>query len=505
MTQAIDISVQTIFDQMEYKPNPVQRKVHDSIARNRVNAAGRRCGKSTGGGYELVVGAMEAYTNRTVLDSLNIRHEEWIVGPNYTDSEKEFRVFYNACKKKGFPFDRPGTYYTKSEMTVSLWGGLFIVSAKSGAHPESLVGEGLHRVIMAEAAKMKESVWERFVRPMLADFGGESIWSTTPEGRNWFYDIWRRGKDPMQPDWASWRHPSWMNRRVYRKKTTREDVQRLLNDIDMGNYDPAQADSYQVDPEIIALAVDLTTEAFEQEIGCSFTQMAGRVFKAWDEEVHVGDFPYNISWPLYIATDYGYTDPNVALFIQVDPHGVVYVIAEYYRHQRTDNEFADDVVRDERLGRLLPFARMIYPDPEDPGATRTISERWKVPWAGGTGGELKDRLEAIELSLRITHKHLPYGHVDRQPRLHVDRSCVNLMREMDAYSWPAKRADKKPTVNKQKDKPLDGNDHAPEALGRFFAGHFGVGGRPLLGDARPGRTSTRSRPHRTQQPRGVRR
>ena len=58
---------------------------------------------------------------------------------------------------------------------------------------------------------------------------------------------------------------------------------------------------------------------------------------------------------------------------------------------------------------------------------------------------------------------------------------------------------------KQKDKPLDGNDHAPEALGRFFAGHFGVGGRPLLGDARPGRTSTRSQPHRTQQPRGVRR
>jgi hypothetical protein len=215
--------------------------------------------------------------------------------------------------------------------------------------------------------------------------------------------------------------------------------------------------------------------------------MSGRVFKNWDEDAHVGDFPFNTSWPLYIATDYGYTDPNVALFIQMDPHGGIYVIGEYYRHQRTEVEFAEDVIRDERLGRLLPYAQSIYPDPEDPGATRTVSERWRVPFSGGTGGELKLRLQAIELALRIENKHLPYGHTERVPRLRVDRSCKELRREMDAYAWPTKRK-----ANEKRDQPLDKDNHAPEALGRFFAGHIGVGGGAMLTTARP----TASKPQR---------
>lgn len=483
---ALSIDVEATWGALRYAPNRAQAKVHASGARNRVNAAGRRTGKSTAAGHELVIGALEAYANQNVLDDLGIRHEEWIVGPNYTDSEKEFRVFYNDCRRVGMPFDKPGTYYTKQDMTVSLWGGRFIVSAKSGAHPETLVGEGLHRVHMAEAAKMKESVWERFVRPMLADFEGESLWNSTPEGKNWFYDIWQAGLDTRRPDWQSWRHPSWVNRRVFRKRTTRAGVDQLLELIESGAYDPIEhLPSLEVDPEIAAMAVDLTTAAFEQEVACSFVQMAGRVFKNWDQEVHVADLPYNPSWPLYIATDYGYTHPNVALFIQRGPFGDVHVIAEYYRTHRTDQEFAEDVMNDHRLKFLVPQAKGLYPDPEDPSATRTLSERWKVPSVGGTGGLLKDRLEAIELALRVRNRHLPYGHSERVPLLRVDRSCINMIREMDAYSWPEKRKDGKGLP--KKDHPKDEDNHCPEALGRWFAGHIGLGGGPSMSTVTMGR------------------
>ena len=415
--------------------------------------------------------AITARALKPMLDSIGIRAEYWIVGPNYTDSEKEFRVFYNDARRQGMPFDKPGTYYDpKGNMSVSLWDGAFVLHAKSGAHPESLVGEGLHGVIMSEAAKLKESVWQRFIRPTLADFVGESVWNTTPEGKNWFYDIYQAGQDSHQAEWQSWRHPSWVNSHVFRKHTTAEDVQ-IMKEIlerDVSGVDDAQLLALNVDPEIIAMAKDLTPEAFAQEVEASFAEHVGRVFKRWDEDKHVADLPYNPSWPLFIATDYGYTDPNVALFIQPGPHGEINVIAEYYRTHRTDEEFALDVLNDGRLGWLVRNAKGIYPEPADPGATETLCRLWKLPAFGGTQSEIKPRIEAIEQKLRHRNPHLAWTHDERVPWLRFDRSCTMSRYEMDAYRWPDRRLKNEKNA---KDHPLDKDNHVPEALGRFFAGH----------------------------------
>lgn len=466
----IRIVKSALWEQLGYRPNEAQRAVHASSARHRVNVAGRRTGKSVGGGRELMPRAIEAYYLRRMLEQRGIRYECWIVGPNYTDSEKEFRVFWNDCRKLEMPFDKPGSYYNpKGDMVVSLWDGRFIVHGRSGAHPESLVGEGLHFAVMAEAAKMKESVWERFVRPTLADFVGESLWDTTPEGKNWFYDLYLKGQDPQDTEWQSWRHPSWVNRHVFRKRTTVQGVQRMKYMLNRGSeFDDEDFRALPVDREILAMARDLTEEAFAQEVEASFSEHVGRVFKAWDEDRHMADLHWNPDWPLYIATDYGYTDPNVALFIQIGPFWDINVIAEYYRTHRTDHEFAMDVLNDNRLATLLRVARGIYPDPADPGASETISEAWKVPLLGNTGGELKHRIEAIQVRLRDKNPHLQYDNPERRPWLRFDRSCANARREMDAYRWPDTR---KAAAKNGPEHPLDKDNHVPEALGRFMAGH----------------------------------
>lgn len=465
----IKIAKAPLWESLGYRPNEAQQAVHRSPARHRVNVAGRRTGKSVGGGRELMPRAISAYANRNLLEHRNIRYECWIVGPNYTDSEKEFRVFYNDCRKLGMPFDKPGTYYNpKGDMVVSLWDGRFIVHARSGAHPESLVGEGLHFAVMAEAAKMKESVWERFVRPTLADFMGDSLWDTTPEGKNWFYDLYQAGQDPANTEWASWRHPSWVNRHVFRKRTTVAGIQQMKHMLRRGDFSDEDFKALDVDPEILAMARDLTDEAFAQEVEASFSEHVGRVFKAWDEDRHMTDLAWRPDWPLYIATDYGYTDPNVALFIQPGPFGDIHVIAEYYRTHRTDSEFAADVLADGRLRNLVAQAVGLYPDPADPGATETVSEAWRVPVLGNTGGELKLRIEAIQKKLRDKNAHLPFDNFERHPWLRFDRSCVNARREMDAYRWPDKR---KQAEANGPEHPLDKDNHVPEALGRFFAGH----------------------------------
>ncbi len=461
------ISKAAVWAELNYRPNSAQEKVHGSRARHRVNVAGRRTGKSVSGGRELMPWCLATRDMKPMLDNIGVRAEYWIVGPNYTDSEKEFRVFFNDCRRKGMPFDKPGTYYDpKGNMSVSLWGGSFILHAKSGAHPESLVGEGLHGVIMSEAAKLKESVWQRFIRPTLADFVGESVWNTTPEGKNWFYDIYQAGQG-KDPEWQSWRHPSWVNTHVFRKRTTREDVQVMKQILERSDYDPEELMLLNVDPEIIAMARDLTSEAFAQEVEASFSEHVGRVFKAWDEDYHVADLPHKPEWPLFVATDYGYTAPNVALFIQPGPFGECNVIAEYYRTHRTDAEFAEDVLKDPRLSTLLRYAKGIFPDPADPGATRTISEAWKLPVLGGTGGELKKRRKGIEKKLEYRNPHLPWGHPERVPWLRFDRTCKYSRYEMDAWKWPEKRRN----ASKGPENPEDKDNHVPEALGRFFAGY----------------------------------
>lgn len=84
------------------------------MARHRVAALGRRAGKSFLGGHE---GSMQARVTETVLHVLEyegLRHEVWLVGPEYSDAEKEFRVIWNDIIRMGIPMDKPGSYYNPS-------------------------------------------------------------------------------------------------------------------------------------------------------------------------------------------------------------------------------------------------------------------------------------------------------------------------------------------------------------------------------------------------------
>lgn len=473
-----------IWPALGYEPNAAQERMHKARARNRVSAWGRRAGKSTSGGHELVPEAYRAFFNRRLLEDKGIRMEFWIVGPNYSDSEKEFRVFYNDCRRLKMPFDKPGTYYDQrgGDMQVSLWNGRFKVQAFSAVHPDSLVGEGLFGVIMAEAAKMKETIWTKYVRPTLADYQGWALFNSTPEGKNWFYTLWQRGNDPEDTEWWSARFPSWLNRAIYHGETKDEHVDEYLRRLkDSSGSTPATLKGLKIDPEIASLARDLTQEAFLQEIGADFSEYTGRVFKEWDEEIHVRNLGYSPSLPVYLATDYGWTNPNVGLFIQVDKWDNVYVLSEYYERGRTEQEFADDL----KNGTMHPDhkwlsdkATLLFPDPEDPGASNVLARTLRLNIRPNTGGERKNRINAIRKWLKVQNLHLPLEHPERLPKLFIDRSCVNTIREMEAYRYPENKRD----VTNNPEDPVKKDDHTPEALGRFFAGHFGVG---VIGGGRP--------------------
>lgn len=429
-----------VFNSCGYEPHDGQWKIHDSLARHRVADFGRRAGKSRAGGMELIPEALATYASLEYLRATGDRKWFWLVGPNYDDDEKEFRVFYDMCRRLGLPMDRPGTYNSPESglMQVSLWDGMFMLECRSATHPESLDGEGLHGVVMVEAAKMKPSVWNKFIRPALADKRGWSLHTSTPEGKNHFYELWQKGQNPEEPAWESWKLPSWVNTHVF--------------------------PGGRQDPEILELERDMSPERFNQEIGAEFTDYVGRVFKAFDEEVHVRNLEFDPKLPIYGACDYGWTNPFVWLMIQVDVWDNVKVLREYRVTQRDINDIGEDLSR-------IAWARAatkFYPDPASPGDSAVLSSKLKVPFDGATGGPLKERLEAIRQALKVGPEHAKPE--EQAPKLLIDRSCVGLIQEMNDYRYPDSKEE---SLRAEPEEPLDKDNHGPEALGRFYRGYFG--------------------------------
>jgi hypothetical protein len=448
------VSIAAVNKLVTYAPHQVQREVHHAqqMARFRVVCAGRRTGKSTLGGHELTHEAFRAKIHYNELSPKGKRMEYWIVGPNYTDAEKEFRVLYNDILKLGIDMDKPGTYYDANggNMNLSLLGGRYLVKAKSAAHETSLVGESLTGIILAEAAKLKPVVWTKYLRPTLADYARDprpswALMTSTPEGKNWFYDQYMRGisTDADNSSWYGKRMPSWANDIVFPE----------------GRYDP----------EILDMSKDMSEEKFKQEIGAEFTEFVGRVFKRFNEEDNVKSIAYDPKLPTFIAEDSGYTNPSVALFLQVDAWGNVYVVGEYYQRHRTPEEFAADVLADTKLGPMARAARLLYADPADPGTAATLANKWLVSSQSGTGGTIQERLDLIRRWLVPGPAHLEDGHADKKPKFFVDSGCVNLIREMNDYRYPESKSE----LTAASENPLKKDDHTPEALGRFFRGHFG--------------------------------
>lgn len=499
---------------LKWQPHPVQAEVLRSSTRNRVMAGGRRVGKSQTGGHVLIPKAFEAFGRKDYLESEGIRDQYWIVGPEYSDAEKEFRVLYNGLRRLGVEFDRPGTYYNPhgGDMHISLWGGAFLVDAHSAKYPDTLVGEGLRGVVLSEAAKLKPTVWSKYVRPTLADYGGWSFMSSTPEGKNWFYRRWQDGQDPLKPEWASWRVPSWANPHVYKnmrafgsdadaairamqKAIRSRMIPETLPVVDpMGNalrsfgvtdemWERGRGKAWQdvgkslgIDPEAISLMLDLSEELFNQEVAALFNEFVGRVFKEFDEEIHVGDFAYDPAWTTYACLDYGFTNPFVWLLVQVDPHRTnIRIIGEYYETGKSTEEAGSEI----RARGLAPQSVVrFFPDPAEPDRSIQLQGLLGIQSAGGTGGPLADRLEWIRRKLRPAEAvaHLPMDHDEWVPQLQIDRRCKETIREFNAYRYPKsaeEAADSSKDTKNNPEAPLKKDDHTPEALGRLMVGLFG--------------------------------
>lgn len=400
---ALRINDHLLFDKEEYfrltgyDPHEGQREVHASSARFRVVVAGRRWGKSLLAAREIEPVVM--LPGRRV----------WIVAPNYDLTDKVFReVWDSLIIQQGLPTIKKSD---RERAIKFLWGAT--LEAKSAESPDSLVGEGLDFLVVDEAAKIEKEIWEKYLRPCLTDREGAALFISTPEGYNWFYQLYLRGQDPDQEEWASHHFASWTN--PYLKAEEIAQAKRVL-----------------------------AAATFAQEYGAAFTTFTGRVYQEFDRSVHaVEPFPIPEEWRRMRALDFGYTNPFVCLFLAVDGDENVYIYDEHYQAGKLLDYHLAEILR--RPGSF----EASYCDP----SARQLIEEFRARGLDPTpaDNDLRSGIEAVRQKLKVKE--------NGRPSLVVFNHCLKTIFEFENYRYPETRQDRA-----EKEEPLKLHDHAMDAL-----------------------------------------
>ncbi len=206
-TTLVELDKDALFAQLGYEPHEGQLAVHRSRAKRRVLACGSRWGKSLCAAMEAVAAAMEPRK----------RSMGWVVAPTLDLSDKVFReiVMVVAERLKHRLVDLK--QHEKKIVLRNLGGGLSEIRGKTADNPVSLLGEGLDWVIVDEAARLKPAIWNSFLAQRLIDRDGWALLITTPKGKGWVFDMWKRGQPGGDPDYESWNAPSWQNPHLKRE------------------------------------------------------------------------------------------------------------------------------------------------------------------------------------------------------------------------------------------------------------------------------------------------
>lgn len=434
------------FDMIGYTPHAKQMLFHQSPSRFKVPVCGRRFGKTA-------MGAREA---EPLLMQPNKRL--WIVGPTYDLGEKEFRIIWNdLIIKLGFGKEKTvKRSYAKKQGDLSIelpWGTR--IEVRSADRPENLVGEGLDAVIMSEAAKHTRDTWDRFIRPALTDKRGSATFSTTPEGQNWIYSLWKQGRDPNEPDFESWQFPSWDNPYVY--------------------------PGGRRDPEILLAERTTPKEIFLQEYAADFTSFSGRIYSDFEEGSHVTDVKFNPLLPNYIAFDWGFVDAMAAIEFQIDSMQRVRVWREHYRVRTRLRDFLRELKsREQPDGYHLDLC---FGDAADPEAIITVSEEFHA--CAGDPMAKSNWREGIELvqgfiKLQESGEEDEFGTPKYEPWLLVDHSCATLIREFNNYR--AMEPPKGTSERNAREAAIDYDNHGLDALRYGLMHIFKLGATQSLAD-----------------------
>ena len=297
-------------------------------------------------------------------------------------------------------------YYKEQKGIIELpTGGTVFI--RSTDNPYGIEGMTLDWAWLDEAGQMKSLVWT-VIRSRVSVTQGQVLITTTPYNMGWlyqeFYLPWkkREDRDLSVFVWKSTDSP------YFTKEFAQKERKRL------------SATEYG--------------RRYEGE----FKKAEGLVYREFSTDNIIE--PKEVMGETIAGVDWGYKAPAAIIVLRKDKDLNYYVIDEHYQDKQTTPEILE---RAKNL-QAKHSIRAFYPDPAEP-----------------------DRIEEMrraKLAVREVNKDIKGG-IDkvrsliRRTQLFVFRGCINTIDEFETYSYPDTKEGDLPD-----EKPLEGNDHALDAL-----------------------------------------
>lgn len=277
--------------EIDYTPRPLQRELHQMLDQNRFNVLvmHRRFGKTVCAINHLLKRAIEEQKPNPRLA---------YIAPTYRQAKN---VAWDYLKQ--FSGKIPGTKYHETELRCDLPNGARI-SLLGSENPSSLRGIYLDFAVMDEVADMPESIFPEVIRPALSDRKGGCTFIGTPQGHNYFHDLWEAAASTK--GWA---------RQMYKASETQ------LLDAE----------------ELEAAKATMTIDQYNQEFECSWVanvpgSIFGKELQDLDDKKRITSVPHDPANKVDTFWDIGMHDYTAIWFTQSVGRGEVQVI-DYYENR----------------------------------------------------------------------------------------------------------------------------------------------------------------------------
>lgn len=382
-----------------------QNTIASDTHRFRVVAAGRRFGKT-----QL---AVEEIKGKAIAKDTRIAY----IAPTYIQARD---IAWASLKKEMKP-----AIISENESRLELrvnnrTGGESLIQLRGWESIESMRGQSFDFLVVDEIAMMRNfwGSWQEVIRPTLTDRKGEVLFISTPKGFNHFYDLFNQ--EAKDEDYKSFHYTT---------------------------YDNPHIDKEEVDKA----KLEITEDRFAQEYMADFRKAEGLVYKEFNRERHVyEELPEELQIAEVIAgVDFGFTNPAAVITIAIDFRGNYYVESEWYKTGRTEAQIAEYIASQ-------PF-RSVYPDPESPSAIEELNQK---------GVNVRDVIKNKDSVVNGINK---VRELFKQNRLKINRSCANLITELESYSYDPDKKEKNRSEN-----PIKSQDHALDALRYALSTHSPV-------------------------------
>jgi phage terminase large subunit len=393
---------------LDYGPFNHQVEFHSSSSRFRIITGGRRSGKSECTIQELIRHAISTPNGLS-----------WYLAPTYNDAyEIGFAKFMEHIETL-----RPAIRLINHTKLRITWTNGHLTYFKGAENHKSLRGRGITFVALDEIAFMHPDVWYQIIRPALMDTGGSAVMLTTPNGRNWYYDLWDNSK--RDPNFQRWHWNTSTNPLI-------------------------------PEEEIESARATMSASDFNQEIMAQFVTKAGMVYPDFNDKSIIDKLIELKNLEIGLGVDFGYANPTAIAFMAYNPSTEqVFQFDEIYKERTPIESLAAEIEDKLRMYGIRKNDVKVYTDPAG-NAEELSSGISPVDFLRKKGFRVYNKGTEIAPGLALVRKFIRSA--DGRRSFFINEVCKESIRSMNGYTYEA---------NKQNDKiikeePLkDGlHDHA---------------------------------------------